>query len=355
LLNSLWRRGRISRSDLKSSKPMSNSDRKSFLQRVFTVPIVDLGASEKQFAGVFTPEPELGAEKVGITEQFLENAEVYNSRYTHTDSYTELFQIGFKEAGYLPAPGSMILDIGSGAGTNTVMPCLRLIDSCVVVATDLSPNLLKILQTYAAESALSDQIYCVATDAMNNFFRPQSFDVVTGVAILHHLIDPVMALRAAFRVLKPGGVAFFFEPFEGCALVRVVFTFILAAAERMADPIDERVQKLLRAMMEDYRVRTGTDKSAPLYRQLDDKWLFTRRYFQLAAERAGFSSVSIVPQASHASQYCDFVQGLLNVTGLSEVGLPGWAWDMIKLFDTSLSPEMKWDIPLEGIIILKKD
>jgi ubiquinone/menaquinone biosynthesis C-methylase UbiE len=189
---------------------------------------------------------------------------------------------------------------------------------------------------------------------MKDFLKPAQFDFVTGGSILHHLIDPVLALRMTFRVLKPGGHAFFFEPFEGCAFIRIAFTFILEAASRMQDPIADPVQKFLRAMIEDFRVRTGADKSAPLYRHLDDKWLFTRRYLEQVAERIGFASVRIVPLTTQATEYRDFVQNLLRIVRLDHVGLPNWAWDMVDVFDNSLSPEMKWDVPLEGIIILQK-
>ena len=93
-------------------------------------------------------------------------------------------------------------------------------------------------------------------------------------------------------------------------------------------------------------MRTGTDKSDPLYRYLDDKWLFTRRYFELAAARAGFASVRILPDANHATQYRDYITTLLGLGGVGDIALPGWAWNIVDVFDTSLSPEMKWDVPL---------
>ena len=40
-------------------------------------------------------------------------------------------------------------------------------------------------------------------------FPDGTFDVVTGYAFLHHLQDYALALRQAYRVLKPGGIAYF--------------------------------------------------------------------------------------------------------------------------------------------------
>jgi ubiquinone/menaquinone biosynthesis C-methylase UbiE len=232
---------------------------------------------------------------------------------------------------------------------------LRLFDACRIVATDLSPNLLRILEAQMRRLSLAERVCCVATDAMKDFFLPSRFDIVTGASILHHLIDPEQALRSAYRVLKPQGTAFFFEPFEGCALVRVAFTLILDSAPRMAPSLDERVSALLVAMIEDFRVRTGSDKSAELYRHLDDKWLFTRRYFEQAARRIGFRSLTIIPQSALDTQYRDFVASLLRVTGLTDIGMPDWAWRIVDTFDGALSTEMRWDVPLEGIIVLTKD
>jgi ubiquinone/menaquinone biosynthesis C-methylase UbiE len=324
------------------------------LQGMFEVPIVNLVTSDPEFAGIFTPLPELGADKVGITDQFLKEAETYSETYSNTEHFLNLFKKGFDECDFKTGGDKLILDIGCGSGANGVIPCLQLFDSCRIVATDLSPNLLRLLRRYVTASSLQNRVFCVASDAMKDFLKPAQFDFVTGGSILHHLIDPVLALRTTFRVLKPGGCAFFFEPFEGCAFIRIAFTFILEAANRMQEPIADPVQKFLRAMIEDFRVRTGVDKSAPLYRHLDDKWLFTRRYLEQVAERIGFASVRIVPQAAHATEYRDFVQSLLRTVRLDNVGLPDWAWDMIGAFDISLSPEMKWDLPLEGIIILKR-
>ncbi len=169
------------------------------LTDLFEVPLRDLGMLDARLNGVLCPEPEVGAEKVGITEQFLGNAETYAERYSNSTHFGNLFRQAFASTGYLADSDVTVLDIGTGSGANTIQPCLTLFEGCRIVATDLSPNLLQMLRRYVVEEHLEERVVCVCMDAMNNFFKPASFDVVVGAAILHHLLDPVCALKAAYR------------------------------------------------------------------------------------------------------------------------------------------------------------
>jgi SAM-dependent methyltransferase len=325
------------------------------LTGLFEVPLRDLGETDARLRGIICPAPEMGAERVGITSQFLDDAETYHARYSNSAHFSRLFEQAFAAAGIAPEGGLTVLDIGTGSGTNTIQPCLTLFDGCRIVATDLSPDLLRILRHYVAEQGLEDRVVCVCTDAMNNFFRPASFDIVVGAAILHHLLDPGRALAAAFRALRPGGTAFFFEPFEGLGVLRVAFDLILERAAREALSLDPAAAKLLAAMCLDYATRAGSDKSAPHFRYMDDKWLFTRDWLQTASRQAGFTDMTIVPHASHATLFRDYTTGLLRLgAGLTAEALPDWAWDTIGRFDQGFSPEMKRDLLLEGTIVLRK-
>ncbi len=332
----------------------SQKHRKLLLMNtLFTAPVKDLGLVQPELAGIYTLEPEIGAERTGITRQFLEDAITHHTRYANEAHFTKLFRLAFTKTGYKPKPNQLILDLGSGSGANSVLPCLRLFKHSTIVATDLSPDLLRILRDNLTRKSLDGGVILLVLDAVKNYFRPSSFDVVTGASVLHHLIDPEAALRSTYRALRPGGTAFFIEPFEGCALVRIAFQQILESERSLGIRLDERIKEHLKAIIQDFRVRAGRDKSAELYKLIDDKWLFTRKYFEEVAARVGFESVDIVPITSSATQYHDFVQGLLAVSGNSELGLPELAWKIVDTFD-SLSPDMKWDVPLEGIIALRK-
>ena len=175
----------------------------------FKVPLKDLGDSDERLRGIWTPEPKIGAEKIGISEQFLENAEIYYTRYSHAQYMVDLLGRAFDSVGFSLGASPDVLDIGAGSGKNSILPMLALCGNARFIATDLSPDLLEILRRYSTRESLTNNIAYVCTDAMLNFFVPSRFDVVTGIAILHHLIDPMQAIKAAYSALKPGGVAVF--------------------------------------------------------------------------------------------------------------------------------------------------
>jgi SAM-dependent methyltransferase len=322
----------------------------------FRIPLVDLGETDKNFRGIYAPRSEIGTDKIGITDQFLSNAQSYHEAYSASDHFTRLFRSAISAAQLRQDKEMCILDIGSGSGSNTVIPCLRLFDGCRIIATDLSPNLLRLLRQYIVQQRLEERVACVCTDAMSDNFRPGVFDMVVGASILHHLIDPQVALAAAYRALRPGGAALFFEPFEGWGILGLTFTRILDRAEREGLVLNDGATKLLRGMRTDLAARTGTDKSAPRFRHMDDKWLFTNPYVEASARRAGFDAITMVPQTPQdlTHYYRSTVAMLLGLKGMTPDELPDWVWQEIDLVDTSFSREMKLESALERTIVLRK-
>jgi ubiquinone/menaquinone biosynthesis C-methylase UbiE len=102
------------------------------------------------------------------------------------------------------------LEIGSGTGYFS----LNLLQLGVIerlTATDISPGMLNRLETTAA--ALDLEVETVATEAEELPFEDESFDLVFGHAVLHHIPDLDKAFAEFRRVLRPGGVvAFCGEP-----------------------------------------------------------------------------------------------------------------------------------------------
>ncbi|HSK50622.1 MAG TPA: methyltransferase domain-containing protein [Solirubrobacterales bacterium] len=103
------------------------------------------------------------------------------------------------------------LEIGSGTGYFS----LNLVQLGVIerlTATDISPGMLKRLAATAADLGLA-RVTTVATDAEALPFEDESFDLVFGHAVLHHIPDVDRAFAEFKRVLRPGGViAFAGEP-----------------------------------------------------------------------------------------------------------------------------------------------
>jgi SAM-dependent methyltransferase len=102
------------------------------------------------------------------------------------------------------------LEIGSGTGYFSLnLLQLGLIER--LTATDISPGMLQRLSTTA--TALGLEAETVVTEAEELPFEDESFDLVFGHAVLHHIPDLERAFAEFQRVLRPGGaIAFCGEP-----------------------------------------------------------------------------------------------------------------------------------------------
>jgi SAM-dependent methyltransferase len=102
------------------------------------------------------------------------------------------------------------LEIGSGTGYFS----LNLLQLGIVgrlTASDISPGMLRRLSTTA--ETLDLEVETVATEAEALPFEDESFDLVFGHAVLHHIPDLDRAFAEFHRVLRPGGaIAFCGEP-----------------------------------------------------------------------------------------------------------------------------------------------
>jgi SAM-dependent methyltransferase len=102
------------------------------------------------------------------------------------------------------------LEIGSGTGYFS-LNLLQLGAIEQLTATDISPGMLANLSRTAEQLGLEAET--VATEAENLPFEDESFDIVFGHAVLHHIPDLERAFVEFQRVLRPGGmIAFCGEP-----------------------------------------------------------------------------------------------------------------------------------------------
>jgi len=102
------------------------------------------------------------------------------------------------------------LEIGSGTGYFSLnLMQLGAIER--LTATDISPGMLRRLATTAEGLGLA--VETVETEAEVLPFEDESFDLVFGHAVLHHIPDLDRAFAEFRRVLRPGGaIAFAGEP-----------------------------------------------------------------------------------------------------------------------------------------------
>jgi ubiquinone/menaquinone biosynthesis C-methylase UbiE len=111
-----------------------------------------------------------------------------------------------KLLGEHPGPYPRALEIGAGTGYFS----LNLMQDGVIGAatcTDISPGMLETLEGNAA--TIGVEVETAACDASELPFEDESFDLVLGHAVLHHLPDLDRAFAEFARVLRPGGTVFF--------------------------------------------------------------------------------------------------------------------------------------------------
>jgi ubiquinone/menaquinone biosynthesis C-methylase UbiE len=134
-----------------------------------------------------------------------------------------------KALGHEPGHYPRTLEIGSGTGYFTLnLMRAGLIEQAT--CSDISPGMLETLQANAARLGLD--VHTEPADAERLPFADNSFDLVFGHAILHHIPDLPRAFREFERVLTPGGTVLFAgEPSRyGDRLARVPKRLAAAAA-----------------------------------------------------------------------------------------------------------------------------
>ncbi len=113
--------------------------------------------------------------------------------------------------------GQKLLEFGCGMGTASVVLAKV---GFHVTGIDISEGNCRVARKLAAQCDLQDRCEFHVMPGENLAFEDNTFDVVTGVDILHHVDIPAV-LDQLSRVLKPGGVAIFKEPLGDTILERI--------------------------------------------------------------------------------------------------------------------------------------
>lgn len=103
--------------------------------------------------------------------------------------------------------GHKVLDIATGAGEPALTIAKIVGPAGKVTAVDLSPEMLQTAKQRAASLGITNVEFRVVEDEGLSMFQESSFDSVVCRNGLMFMPDPVKALRAFLRVLKPGGKA----------------------------------------------------------------------------------------------------------------------------------------------------
>lgn len=205
------------------------------------------------------------------------------------------------------------LEIGAGTGYFT----LNLLRAGVIgeaVATDISPGMLETLSASADRLGLDARTIRCEADKLP--FPDESFDLVFGHAVLHHLPDLDAAFAEFSRVLRPGGtLAFCGEPSRYGDLISQV-------PKRAAVAFAPVWRRLMRATKRDYFAEPDDREEADL-EWLVDVHAFTPRRLATLARDNDFDDVRVAGEELTATWF-GWMNRTLEATAEPE-GVP-WLW-----------------------------
>lgn len=196
-----------------------------------------------------------------------------------------------------------VLEMGCGLGHIAVLLARS---GAKVTAFDISPMSVLAASHRARINGVDQNLDLVVAAGEELPFADESFDIVLGKGVLHHL-DVSVAAAELYRVLKPGGKAAFAEPMGMNPLLKFVRNYVPYPEKnpRGADrPLNYREirewgRRFARFRIEEYQLLSmierglGFNRPLPLLRKADD-FLLKRvpllrrycRYVSLFMEKA---------------------------------------------------------------------
>ena len=108
------------------------------------------------------------------------------------------WQLGWLE------PGERVLDLGSGAGTDSLIAAQMVGEQGRVVGIDMTPEMLAKARAAAGEMGVTN-VELVESEAERLPFADESFDVVISNGVIDLIPDKDAVFAELFRVLAPGG------------------------------------------------------------------------------------------------------------------------------------------------------
>ena len=273
------------------------------------------------------------------TEQNAYFDEMYHAGWSHAkDEFQEKYVGAFHDSvlrteDYLKSCGFdktwplehlSILDAACGSGWVTAgLFQNKKVQGCKLHAFDISQDGPEMLARFEKNKKSSNHIETSTQNAEDMRFGDATFDLIIGSSILHHFDNFEGFLTDCRRILKPGGVAIFGEPFS-------IGYGIGAAALLIAQRQLGTHYELIESMYSDICIRNKVPRN--LLKNLVDKHLFIQSTFIQAAEKTGFISVNFISPQSR-EYYCDhFIDELLQERGIADVYLANQANSIYKVF-----------------------
>jgi SAM-dependent methyltransferase len=237
-----------------------------------------------------------------------------------------------------------------------VFAACRLLPRAEVVASDISPQLVGMLAAFAeSRDELRGRIKSYCFDLHRRFFRPESFDLVIGAAILHHLLDPRAALVNVAASLKRGGRIILVEPLEsGSLLLTAMYAGVLGVLAECGE--QQGGTRAADAGAEArHRSRLGPPAAKPWTAALDDKWVFDEPYLVALAADLGLAKVAVHPAQPDLNH--DFEGAFMSVladSGNAGLAIPEPVLERVREFDRAIDPALKARLCPTGVIVFTK-
>jgi ubiquinone/menaquinone biosynthesis C-methylase UbiE len=207
------------------------------------------------------------------------------------------------------------LEIGAGTGYFT----LHMLKAGIVreaVATDISPGMIAALERNAAQQGL--EVEALVADAERLPFEDESFDLVLGHAVLHHIPDLERAFSEFHRVLRPGGVILFAgEPSRTGDRVAIV-------PKKAADRVAPLWRRAIKARPAEHGHDDGGAENHALESQVDVH-AFVPAELRAPIAAAGFDAVDVRGEELAANWFGWFNRGL--EASANDADVP-WGWKM---------------------------
>ncbi len=102
------------------------------------------------------------------------------------------------------SPGEHVLDLGSGAGTDSLVAAQMVGTEGRVVGIDMTPEMLAKARAAAAEVGIA-HVEFVQGEVEELPFDDETFDVVISNGVIDLIPDKDAVFSGIFRVLRPGG------------------------------------------------------------------------------------------------------------------------------------------------------
>jgi len=165
-----------------------------------------------------------------------------------------------------------------------------------VTAIDASPVGIEITKERAAYNGLTDRVNALVADATDTKFPNNSFDLVHGLGILHH-VGLEKGFAEVKRVLKPGGAAVFLGPIGNVRWIEKCKHWLHGRLERKMDlrKVTEHEENLTLAAIQACASQFSHFETYPYRLLYRVRRLFFPKAFHPFIERVDYRLLKLAP------------------------------------------------------------